>query len=124
MFYRLLADLVVVLHLAFVLFVLFGGLLTWWKPRIAWVHVPAAAWGAVVEFSGWLCPLTPLEQWLRLEAGDSAYRSDFIGQYILPVLYPVMLRPGTQVFLGAIVVVMNGAIYGWLLRIIRDRNRA
>src|SRR6185369_4162210 len=103
MFYRLLADLVVVLHLAFVLFVLFGGLLTWWKPRIAWVHVPAAAWGAVVEFSGWLCPLTPLEQWLRLEAGDSAYRSDFIGQYILPVLYPVMLRPGTQVFLGAIV---------------------
>ena len=88
------------------------------------MHVPAAAWGAVVEFSGWLCPLTPLEQWLRLEAGDSAYRSDFIGQYILPVLYPVMLRPGTQVFLGAIVVVMNGAIYGWLLRIIRDRNRA
>ena len=124
MSYRLLADAVVILHFTFVLFVLFGGLLAWWKPRIAWLHLPAAAWGAVVEFGGWICPLTPIEQWLRLQAGESAYGSDFIGHYILPILYPAMLTPGTQVFLGAIVVVVNATIYGWLLGITRGRNPA
>ena len=89
--FRLLADGVVILHLTFVLFVVFGGLLTFWWPRISWVHLPAAAWGAAVEFGGWVCPLTPLEHWLRLEAGQSAYPSDFIEHYVLPVLYPAML---------------------------------
>ena len=121
MSYRLLADVVIILHFTFVLFVLFGGLLAWWKPRIAWLHLPAATWGAVVEFGGWICPLTPIEQWLRLEAGESAYRSDFIGHYILPVLYPAMLTPGVQVILGAIVVVVNATIYGWLLYVTRCR---
>ena len=122
--YRLLADAVVILHFSFVLFVLFGGLLAWWKPRIAWLHLPAAAWGAVVEFGGWICPLTPIEQWLRFEAGESAYGPDFIGHYILPVLYPPMLTPSVQVVLGAIVVVVNVTIYGWLLGITRGRNQA
>ena len=124
MSYRLLADAVVILHFTFVLFVLFGGLLSWWKPRIAWLHLPAAAWGAAVEFGGWICPLTPIEQWLRFEAGESAYGPDFIGHYILPVLYPPMLTPSVQVVLGAIVVVVNVTIYGWLLGITRGRNQA
>ena len=113
--YRLLADLIVVLHLAFVLFVLFGALLTCWKPRIIWLHLPSAAWGAAVEFGGWVCPLTPLEGWLRVKAGASAYDSDFIGRYVLPVLYPETLTSDVQFVLGMIVVVVNGTIYGWLL---------
>jgi hypothetical protein len=115
MFYRLLADGVVILHLAFVLFVLFGGLLALWWPRIVWLHLPAAAWGAVVEFSGWICPLTPLEQWLRLKAGQPTYSSDFIEHYILPVLYPATLTHDQQIAFGMLVVAGNAAIYGWLL---------
>ena len=114
--FRLLADGVVILHLAFVLFVLFGGLLALWWPRIVWLHLPAAAWGAVVEFSGWICPLTPLEQWLRLKAGQPTYSSDFIEHYILPVLYPATLTHDQQIAFGMLVVVVNAAIYGWLLR--------
>ena len=116
MFYRLLADGVVILHLAFVLFVLFGGLLTLWWPRILWLHLSAAAWGATVEFGGWICPLTPLEQWLRLEAGQPTYSSDFIEHYILPVLYPATLTHDMQLGVGMLVVALNAAIYGWLLR--------
>lgn len=115
MLYRLLADVVVILHLAFVVFVLSGGLLVLWKPRIVWLHLPAMAWGAAVEFTGWLCPLTPLEQWLRLQGGESSYRSDFIEQYVLPVLYPAELTRDLQLALGILVVILNVAIYGWLL---------
>ena len=116
MWYRLLADVVVILHLGFVLFVLFGGLLTLRWPRMVWLHVPAAAWGAAVEYGGWICPLTPLEQWLRLEGGELGYRSDFIEQYVLPVLYPAGLTHNLQLVLGTLVVLINLAIYGWLLR--------
>jgi uncharacterized protein DUF2784 len=124
MSYRLLADVVVILHFTFVLFVLFGGFLAWWKPRIAWLHLPAAAWGAAVEFGGWVCPLTPLEQWLRLRAGASVYDSDFIGKYVLPVLYPATLTSDVQIVLGVIVVVVNVAIYGWLYATRRRRGSA
>ncbi len=116
MWYQLLADAVVILHLAFVLFVLFGGLLALWKPRMVWLHLPAALWGAAVEFGGWVCPLTPFEQWLRLEGGQPGYRSDFIEEYVLPVLYPAGLTHDLQVVLGTLVVVVNMAIYGWLWR--------
>jgi len=115
MFYRLLADGAVILHLAFVLFVVFGGLLALWWPRILWLHLPAATWGAVVEFGGWICPLTPLEQWLRLEAGQPTYSSDFIEHYILPVLYPATLTHNQQILLGMLVVAGNAVVYGWLL---------
>lgn len=114
--YQLLADGVVVAHFSFVLFVLFGGLLALWWPRVAWLHLPAAAWGAAVEFGGWICPLTPLEQWLRLEVGEPGYRSDFVEQYVLPVLYPAGLTHDLQLVLGTLVVLINLAIYGWLLR--------
>ncbi len=112
----LLADAVLFLHLAFVLFVLFGGLLVLRWRWVAWLHLPAAAWGAVVEFTGWICPLTPLENWLRTQGGEATYARDFIVRYLESILYPEALTPGIQVVLGALVLVVNLAIYGWLWR--------
>lgn len=111
---RLLADFVVLFHFAFILFVLFGGLLAIRWPRLVWVHLPALAWGASIEFIGWWCPLTPLENWLRLSAGGAPYRSGFIEHYILPIIYPSGLTREVQIALGALVVAINMMIYGWL----------
>jgi Protein of Unknown function (DUF2784) len=113
---RILADTTVVLHLAFVLFVVLGGLLVARWPRAAWVHVPAAAWGAWVEFAGWVCPLTPLENWLRARGGHAAYPSSFIEHYVLPILYPASLSRELRWVLGGIVLVVNAAVYLLLLR--------
>ena len=115
-FYQLLADLVVGIHFAFVLFVVLGGLLTVKWRRVMWLHLSAAFWGAFVEFSGWICPLTPLEIWLRQKAGEAEYRSDFVAHYLLPVLYPEGLTRRTQIVLGVLVIAVNLAIYGWVLR--------
>jgi hypothetical protein len=109
--YSLLADLVLIIHLAFVIFVLCGGLLVLKWRWIAWLHLPAAVWGAVVEFTGWICPLTPLENWLRTQGGEASYRSDLIEQYLLPVLYPGDLTRDLQLLLGTGVVVLNAAVY-------------
>lgn len=111
MLYRLLADAVVVLHFAFVVFVVLGGLLALRWPAVAWVHVPAAIWGAVVEFAGWICPLTPLEGWLRDRAGQAAYGTGFVEHYVVPLLYPAALTPSLQWMLGSLVVAVNLAIY-------------
>ncbi len=116
MVYRLLADLVVLVHFGFVLFVILGGILVLRWKRVVWVHLPAAAWGAIVEFMGWICPLTPLEIWLRVMAGQSGYQTGFIAHYLLPVLYPADLTRGTQIWLGILVLSLNLAIYGWLVR--------
>jgi hypothetical protein len=113
--YALLADLVLVLHLAFVLFVALGALLVWKWRGLAWVHLPAAAWGAAIEFAGWICPLTPLENRLRALAGEAAYEEDFIARYLLPVIYPTGLTREAQIALGLIVVVVNAAIYAAIL---------
>jgi len=110
------ADLIVLLHFLFVLFVVCGGLLALRWPRIVWVHVPAAAWGVLIEFGGWICPLTPLENWLRAQGGETSYRSDFIAQYLLPVLYPGDLTRDLQLLLGIVVVLLNAAVYWWLWR--------
>lgn len=112
--YPLLANLVLIVHLAFVVFVLCGGLLVMRWRWIAWLHVPAIAWGTFVEFSGWICPLTPLEYWLRAQGGDISYRSDLIAQYLLPVLYPGGLTRDLQLLLGTVVIVLNAAVYWWL----------
>jgi hypothetical protein len=120
--YRIAADVLVVAHAAFVLFVVLGGLLVLRWPRLAWLHLPAAAWGALIEFRGWLCPLTPLEKVLRRAGGEAGYRGGFIEQYLLPVLYPAGLDRRTQIILGLLVVVLNLAIYGWYL--LRRRPRA
>mgnify|MGYP001337932444 FL=1 len=114
--YQLLADLVLIVHLAFVAFVLCGGLLVLRWRWVAWLHLPAVAWGAIVEFTGWICPLTPLENWLRAQGGETSYRSDFIAQYLLPVLYPGDLTRNVQLLLGTGVVVLNTAVYWWLWR--------
>lgn len=124
MWYHLGADLVLLLHLAFVLFVVAGGLIVLKWPRLAWLHLPAVAWGAVVEFTGWICPLTPLENLLRTLAGASTYDADFIQHYILPLLYPAELTRDIQLILGMIVISVNVTVYGWLWRraVVRARG--
>ena len=112
--YALLADLVLVVHLVFVVFVLFGGLLVLKWRWIARLHLPAVVWGAVVEFTGWICPLTPLENWLRTQGGEASYQEDFTTRYLLPILYPVDLTRDVQLLLGTVVVVLNAAVYWWL----------
>ena len=116
MAFRILADATVVLHLAFVLFVVLGGLLVARWPRVAWVHLPAAGWGAWVEFAGWVCPLTPLENWLRGQGGESAYTASFIEHYLVPILYPSSLSREVQWALGGLVLVVNAAVYLFVLR--------
>jgi hypothetical protein len=123
MWYSLLANLVVLLHFTFVLFVLFGGLLTVKWPRIMWIHGPALLWACIVEFTGAICPLTPLENQLRLRAGEAGYENDFVSSWILPILYPEALTPGIQLALGAFVLVLNVAVYAWIWRS-RLLNRA
>jgi hypothetical protein len=119
---RLFADLIVLIHLAFVLFAVGGGLLVAWRRRWAWVHLPAAAWAALVEFGGWICPLTPLENWFRAKAGMATYSGDFVARTILPILYPERLTRSVQILLGFLVVGVNAACYARIL--MRNRQRA
>ena len=111
MFYLALANLVAVTHLAFIVFVLLGSLLTLRWRWVPWVHVPAAAWGAAVEFFGWICPLTPLEIALRRASGLAGYSGGFIERYLMPVLYPEALTREIQLLLGCALVILNLAIY-------------
>jgi len=120
MIYHLAADAVLVAHLAFVLFVVFGALLVLRWPGLIYLQVPAVLWGAIVEFSGILCPLTPLEVHLRKLGGDAGYQGGFIDHYVVALLYPVGLTREVQVVLGLIALVPNAAAYGWLL--IRNRR--
>jgi Protein of Unknown function (DUF2784) len=115
MIYRLLADLTLLLHFAFVLFVVLGGLLVLRWVRMAWLHLPAAAWGAVVEYMGWICPLTPLENRFRGLAGETGYAGGFVDHYLLPIIYPEALTRDTQFVLGTIVVLINGVVYTWVV---------
>jgi hypothetical protein len=112
--YILLADAVVVLHLLFILFVLGGGLLVLRWRRLLWLHLPAAAWGALVEATGWICPLTPLENRLREMGSGPAYQGDFVARYVAAIVYPERLTQRTQLLLGAIVVVANAVIYAFV----------
>jgi hypothetical protein len=114
--YDLLADLLLLVHGAFVLFVIAGGLLVLRWPRVAWLHVPAALWGAGIEFTGGICPLTPLEQAWRRAAGGSGYQGGFIEHYVTAALYPAGLTHAVQVGLGLIVLAVNGWVYGTLWR--------
>lgn len=114
-----LADAVLVAHFAFVLFVVLGGLLVLRWPKAAWAHVPAAVWGAAIEFFGWICPLTPLENELRRRAGEAGYSGDFVARYLLPVLYPEGLTRDVQLALGTTVLVVNLGIYAVAIQ----RNR-
>jgi hypothetical protein len=119
MFYRLSADLVLLLHCTFVLFVLFGGFLLIKWPKLMWLHLPAVAWGVFVEYSGWICPLTPLENWLRAQAGEATYAGDFIVRSLTSILYPDAFTHHIQLVLGTALLVVNLAIYGWRWRTFR-----
>lgn len=119
---RLLADLVVGVHFAFVLFVVLGGLLVLRWRALAWLHLPAALWGAAIEFAGWICPLTPLENHLRRLAGQAGYSGGFVENYILPVLYPAGLTRGVQIGLGVAVFAINTAVYTWVFVLARRRR--
>jgi hypothetical protein len=112
----MLANLVVVLHLAFVVFVVAGGLLVLWRRWVAWLHLPAAAWGVWISAAGWICPLTPLENWLRVRAGQSAYVEDFTSRYLLPVLYPAGLTHDHQIVLAVFVTAVNVLVYATVWR--------
>ena len=121
MLFRGAADLVLVVHLAFVLFVVLGGLLALRWPRVAWVHVPVALYGAIIEFVGFVCPLTPLEIALRRRGGEAGYSGGFIEHYVTAWLYPTGLTREIQLALGVAVLVVNGVVYAlWF----RRRRRA
>lgn len=124
MSYGLLADVVVVVHALFIVFAVLGGLLALWRPWIALVHIPAALWGAYVEFSGRICPLTPLENRYRDLAGEAAYSGGFIAHYITPLIYPEGLTREIQLWLGIIVAAINLLAYGLVARKLRSRTRA
>lgn len=109
--YGLLADLVVIVHFAFVLFVVFGGALVLRRPLLAWLHLPAALWGAAIEIAGGICPLTPLELWLRARAGEAGYGGGFVEHYIVALLYPGGLTRGHQIALGLAVAAINALVY-------------
>jgi hypothetical protein len=121
MTYRLLADLVMILHGAFVLFVVLGGLLVLRKRHWAWLHVPAFLWAGWIEFSGGICPLTPLENWLRAQGGFTVYRGDFIDHILVLLLYPAELTREIQVLLGTLVLILNAAIYATAWRLTKRR---
>jgi hypothetical protein len=117
--YHLLADLIVLIHFAFALFAVLGALLAIGWRKIIWLHLPAAFWAAWIEFSGRICPLTPLENWLRTKGGGAAYSGDFIAHYIMPILYPTGLTRRLQIILGLAVVGINIIIYAYVFFILK-----
>jgi hypothetical protein len=115
MIFRFLADCVVLLHFAFVIFVVIGGLVVIWWKNILWVHLPVVLYAALIELIGWVCPLTPLENWLRHKGGQAGYQVSFIEQYLLPLLYPVGYTRAVQLTLGFSALAVNLVIYGVVL---------
>jgi uncharacterized protein DUF2784 len=111
-----LADLVLIVHLSFIVFVIFGGLLALKWHKAIWIHIPCAIWGALIEFFGWICPLTYLENYFREIANVSRYETSFIQHYLLPIIYPPGLTTDIQILLGVIVIVMNFIIYSVVWR--------
>jgi len=116
MFYLFISDIVVLLHFGFVLYVIFGGFLLFKWPKSIWVHIPAVIWGSVVEIFNITCPLTILENLFRYKAGTGTYEADFIGEYILPILYPDGLTREIQLILGIAVIIGNSLIYYFVFR--------
>ena len=112
--YTFLADLVVAVHLAFILFVTLGAVLVLRWQKLVWLHLPAFIWGLLTEFMGWVCPLTPLENYLRQLGAGESYQGDFIAHYVLPVIYPVGLTQQTQWLLGTGLLVINLLIYSYV----------
>jgi uncharacterized protein with PQ loop repeat len=112
---RIAADFLVLLHFSFIVFVLLGGLLVLKWRWLAYLHLPCAIWGVLIEFFGWICPLTPLENHFREKAGQTGYSGGFMEHYLLPLIYPVNLTHDLQIILGLLVLIVNLAIYGLVL---------
>lgn len=113
---HVLATAVVLVHMGFVAFVVLGGLFALRWPRVAWVHLPVALWGAGIALVGWICPLTPFENWLRVQGGDAPYATGFLEHYLLPMLYPVGLTRTLQIATGAFVIALNALVYWRVFR--------
>ena len=120
---RLAADALVLVHLAFIVFAMIGGLFVAWRARIAWLHLPTAAWAAAIEFSGTICPLTPLENSLRVRGGEAGYSGGFIDHYITALIYPDGLTRTTQIAIGSGVLIMNVVLYALVIRRQRKGGR-
>jgi len=114
--WTLLADLVVIIHFGFVLFCVFGALLCLWWPKVMWIHIPSAIWGGVVEIVGWICPLTPIENWLRQRAAVVSYRDSFADQYIMPLLYPSAANRAIHILMGLSLLLLNLCLYFYIIR--------
>jgi hypothetical protein len=112
--YQLAAEAVLILHLSFSAFAVLGGFALPAYPRLAWLHVPTVLWGCVVNLAGWVCPLTPLENWFRGLAGESGYEGDFVEHYLLPIVYSEDPTGISGEFLGAIFAVWSLAVYAWV----------
>lgn len=126
MFYRVAADLVLVAHFAFIILVVVGALVAFRFSWFAWIHIPAASWGAFVELTGRICPLTTLENFLRVHAGQEGYANSFVEQYIFPVIYPAGLTRQVQLLLAGLVVAVNVIIYAMILlrkRTVQEANK-
>ena len=115
-----LANLVILIHFLFVIFVIGGALLLLWSKKIVLLHLPAVIWGALIEFTGWICPLTPLENELRYQAGREIYEGGFIENYIIPILYPSGLTREIQIGFGSFVIIVNLCLYWYVF--IRKRD--
>ena len=114
MAFRFLADCLVLLHAAFVLYAILGGLLAIRWRWTMWLHLPTVVWVAAIEFAGWICPLTPLENWLRMKGDEAGYTGGFVEHYVFPVLYPAGLTPTIQIWLGVAVIALNAVVY-WVV---------
>ena len=112
---RILADVLVLLHLAFIVFVLAGALWVMYQRWMAWLHLPAVIWAVLLEFNGWICPLTPLENHFRRLAGQEGYAGGFVEHYLIPLIYPQSLTEVMQIILGLIVLLVNGVVYAWVI---------
>lgn len=105
------ATTIALLHFGFILFVLFGGILLLKWPRLVWLHLPAAAWGVLIEFFSWYCPLTKWENYFLQVAGKAGYSDGFVSHYLMPIIYPAGLTRGLEIAIGVFVLLLNSAIY-------------
>ena len=122
MIYSFLADLLVVFHMVFILYVMAGALLIFKWPKTLWLHLPSCFWGMTVEFTGWICPLTPWEIQLRILAGEEGYTGSFIKQYLIPIIYPSGLTREVQMVLGGTILIVNLSLYTLILMKRRKRK--
>lgn len=124
MVFHILANLVLLIHLLFLAFVFLGAFLVRRYHWLAWLHLPAVTWAGVVEFTGWYCPLTPLENWFLQLGGEAGYSGGFVETHLLSVIYPDGLTRSIQIALGCLVVLINVLLYAYILRDAARKRRA